>query len=139
MKFILLLLLSTILYTAVAQNIVIIPTKIRLKSSNLYWTLNGLDVVLGLNGTEWAIYNNEISPYADDYSVRYNGPGIQLSIVKGKHRPAEKWDVGNDTVCSKLIPRECATASEIEEGGKVIASIKRTDNPKQLWIFESHF
>jgi hypothetical protein len=149
MKFILLLLLLLLnTLTVVAQGIVVMRTKIRLGDSNFYWALNGPDVILSSNAIDWAIYDNEISPYnvSDDVAVRYKGPGIQLAITMGKGRPDEKWDVEsiiepqiipNVTICSKLVPSECATASEIEEGGKVIASDK-TGDPNQLWTLESH-
>ncbi|RGB37305.1 hypothetical protein C1646_695166 [Rhizophagus diaphanus] len=146
MKFILLLLLLLLnILTDVAQGIVIIPTKIRLMDSDFYWALNGSNVILSLNGTKWAIYNNTISPYGTDTVVQYKGRGKQLATAE-KGRPGEKWDIEsimepqtpNVTICSILVPNECATASKIVEGGKVIAFIK-TGGPKQSWTLESHF
>ncbi|CAB4481007.1 hypothetical protein RhiirA1_426274 [Rhizophagus irregularis] len=146
MKIILLLLLLLLnILTDVAQGIVILPTKIRLSNSTLYWALNGSGVILSSNGTDWAIYNNVISPYGDETAVQYRGPGNQLAIAN-KGRPGEKWDVGsimepqifyNITICSRLVPSECATASEIKEGGEVIAYYRQTgDLKQQLWTLE---
>ncbi|CAB4480985.1 hypothetical protein RhiirA5_356422 [Rhizophagus irregularis] len=149
MKFILLLLLLLLnILTDVAQGIVIIPTKIQLSNSNLFWALDGSNVILSPNGIKWAIYNNEISPYGNDtVAVQYQGPGKQLAIANkgGPVEILEKWDVGsiiepqiipNVTICSIPVPSECATA----DGMKVIANDKHTaGDPNQLWTLESHF
>ncbi|CAB5389623.1 unnamed protein product [Rhizophagus irregularis] len=97
---------------------------------------NGSNVILSPNGIEWAIYNNEISPYGNDtVAVQYQGPGKQLAIANkgGPVEILEKWDVGsiiepqiipNVTICSIPVPSECATA----DGMKVIANDKHTAN-----------